>query len=168
MFEILLHVQYVALYNLWDNLWVYSQAYSSVTIEACTHAIKLKWRELAIKMYRIFKTCVNVPHYCSCLHGRIGVPSGASQRSLDPPFHKLLPAVLKVQPPAPPPPDAHPLLPDAHHPPSDVHHERRPTLAEPISCSPSHNPGKHIMQLSHHCCACNEGAFISRGWEGGG
>ena len=128
-----------------------------------------------------------------------GLPSGASQGSLDPPFRKHTPAVLTVQPSAlcpphdchlprddnPPPPDAHPPLPDdysplpnanppsptnAHspvtnvHPPlPDVHHEWRPTLAEPISYSPSHNPGKHM--LSDQCCVRSEGTIISGGKE---
>ena len=90
-----------------------------------------------------------------------GLPSGASQGSLDPPFHKHLPAVLTDD--YPPLPDAHPPsstdahspVPNVHPPLPDVHHEPTPILAEPISCSPSYNPGKHM--LSHQCCVCSEG-----------
>ena len=78
----------------------------------------------------------------------------------------------------PPPPDTHPPLSDDYpplpsaHPPSptdahspvsnvqlDVHHEQRPTLAEPISYSPSPNPGKHM--LSDQCCVRSEGTITS-------
>lgn len=167
------------------------------------HAI-LKKHVYTVRLYQnvsLSSKCTNFETItCTCELVAVnmeeqGLPSGASQGSLDPHFHKHLPAVLTVQPSAlcpplddhlppddnPPPPDTHPPLPDDYpplpnaHPPSptdahsplsnvhpplpDVHHERRPILAEPISCFSSHNPGKHMQ--SDQCCVRSEGTITS-------
>ena len=59
--------------------------------------------------------------------------ASTSQGSPDPPVHKHLPGPSSR---LSSPPDAHPPPPDA---------DQRPTLAEPISHSPSPDPGKHMM-----------------------